>query len=72
MHTNFQRITSTSPPPPKVNIINILHIQYQKKCVNFYDLRKIYFIKKVAMYQKYLIFTPINLKVNQINNKTIA
>ena len=27
-------------------------------------------MKKVAMYQKHLIVTPISLKVNQSNNKT--
>ena len=27
-------------------------------------------MKKVAMYLKYLIVTPISLKVNQSNNKT--
>ena len=71
LDSNFQKITSTSPPPSNIDIFNILHIQYQKKDASISIIQgKLFFWKKVAMYQKHLIVTPIPLKVNQSNNKT--
>ena len=56
MHTKFllpSKNTSTSTPPTKIDIFNILHIQYQKKtCVKFYDLRKTNFYEKACHVHK--------------------
>ena len=62
---NFKKKISTSRPPPKLDILNILHIQYLTKGVNFYDLMDNLFLykKKVAMYLRHLIVTPIPLRL---------
>ena len=61
----------TSPPPPKINIFNILHIQYQNKMCQFLGIREMSFYEKGCHVPNNLIVIPIPMKVNHSNNKTI-